>query len=146
MSDTSDDDKVFRSDSLALDLQVLGEIELLGAVTGVDLLGQLAVIFLADARLRVIELRRAIDTSDADVFVRAAHNLRGASATLGATGLARLCCALETKSSRMSPMLNVRLLEAIEAEVERVQSAFDSRIHVASTQTGVADEPTPLFN
>jgi hypothetical protein len=112
MSARPSEEDLFRTDSLALDLQVLGEIELLGSVTGVDLVSQLSDIFLADARLRVIELRRTINTGD----------------------------ALETKSTSISPMLSVRLLEAIESEVERVQSAFDARIGVTSTQTGVADE------
>jgi HPt (histidine-containing phosphotransfer) domain-containing protein len=130
MSSRPREEDLFSTDSLAVDLQALAEIELLGALTGVDLVGQLAVIFLADARLRVIELRQTINTSDMDALARTAHNLRGASATLGATGLARLCAALETTSGSLSPLLNVRLLEAIESEVERVQSAFDTRIHV----------------
>jgi HPt (histidine-containing phosphotransfer) domain-containing protein len=130
MSDTPSQKDLFGTDSLALDLQVLGEIEVLGALSGVDLVGQLAIVFLADARLRVIELRETIITSDAAALARTAHNLRGASAILGATGLVRLCADLERQSDSISPILSIKLLEAIESEIERVQSAFDSRIHL----------------
>jgi HPt (histidine-containing phosphotransfer) domain-containing protein len=127
MSDSTSADTLLLGELPALDLEVLSQIELLGKDAGVDLVGQLAVVFLADARLRVIELRRAMIASDAGALTRSAHNLNGSSATLGATRLARLCAELETRGGSISPMLRIRLLAAIEVEIERVRSAFAAR-------------------
>jgi HPt (histidine-containing phosphotransfer) domain-containing protein len=130
MNHTTREEDAFRIERPALDLQVLGQIELLGDVTGVDLVGQLAVVFLADARLRVNELHEAIMTGDAEALARSAHNLIGSSATFGATGMVRLCAALESESESISAMVNLRLLEEIQAEIDRVRSALDSRVRV----------------
>jgi len=115
----------------ALDSEVLREIELLGEAIGSDLVGDLAVMFLADARTRVVELRYAIMGHDARAIAGSAHNLNGASATLGATGLARLCAALEVSSGDLPLPLSFQFLEAIERELERVEAAFDSRVSIA---------------
>lgn len=131
MSNASKDEGLLHIDSPALDSQVLGEIEQLGESAGVDLVGQLAEVFVADARLRVIDLGQAIIDEDSDALRRAAHNLTGASATLGATGLARLCSALEVKGLTIPPTLSMRLVEAIGTEIERVQRAFEARDRVA---------------
>jgi HPt (histidine-containing phosphotransfer) domain-containing protein len=120
---------LFNSELPVLDLQVLGQIELLGDVTGVDLVGQLTVQFLGDARSRVNELHQAMVAGDRTALLRSAHNLRGASATLGATGLSCLCAALEAKADDISPWLGFRFLEAIRSELDRVQHAFSSRVH-----------------
>ena len=145
MSDSTSADTLLLSELPALDLEVLGQIELLGKDAGVDLVGQLAVVFLADARLRVIELRRAMIASDAGALTRSAHNLNGSSATLGATRLARLCAALETRGGSISPMLRIRLLAAIEGEIERVRSAFDARTtsEGLSASKCIRTNPTP---
>jgi len=128
MSAVANEEYVPYIDLPALDIHVLGEIELLGEVAGVDLVGQLADIFLADARLRLIELHQAMADADADCLARSAHYLSGASATLGATSLARLCAYLETNSRNIPSALNMRLVEAIGTEIGRVQDAFDSRV------------------
>jgi HPt (histidine-containing phosphotransfer) domain-containing protein len=115
----------------ALNSEVLKEIELLGEAIGSDLVGDLAVVFLADARTRVVELRCAIMDHDASRIAESAHNLSGASATLGATGLARLCAALEMSSGDLPLPLSFQFLEAIERELERVEAAFVSRASIA---------------
>jgi HPt (histidine-containing phosphotransfer) domain-containing protein len=56
-------------------------------------------------------------------MARAAHTLSGASANLGATGLARLCDALATKSAA-GELSGSGALEAIEAELGRVRDAL----------------------
>jgi HPt (histidine-containing phosphotransfer) domain-containing protein len=118
-----------RIEGPALDPQVLGQIERLGDVTGVDLVGQLAVVFLDDARFRVLELQDAMMNDDAEAFARSAHELIGSSATLGATGIVRLCAVLESRSQNISAMVNLGLVKAIEDEIDRVQSALEARAH-----------------
>jgi HPt (histidine-containing phosphotransfer) domain-containing protein len=117
-------------ESPALDLHVLEEIEILGDAVGSDLVGELAVMFLDDARLRVVELRSALTDHDAEALVRSAHNLKGASATVGATSLARLCASLESSRGDFPLPLSFKLLQDIEREVERVDAAFDSRVRI----------------
>jgi HPt (histidine-containing phosphotransfer) domain-containing protein len=123
------EEDLFYVDCQTLDPQVLGQIELLGDANGVDLVAQLATQFLAEAGLRVVELHQAIVTRNSDALVRSAHNLNGAGAMLGATSLSRLCAALEAKADSISPVLSLRFLGAIESEIGRVASAFNSRGH-----------------
>jgi signal transduction histidine kinase/HAMP domain-containing protein/DNA-binding NarL/FixJ family response regulator/HPt (histidine-containing phosphotransfer) domain-containing protein len=109
-----------------LDPQVIGRLERLGEAAGEDLIGQLALLFLADADAWVVELREAFARDDAAAVVRSAHTLGGASANVGATVLARLCTSLATDSAAGDLVGGGALLEAVEAELERVRSALGS--------------------
>ena len=83
-----------------LDEQVVGRLERLGKTVGEDLMGQLVILFLADADASVVALREALAGDDAAAVIRSAHTLSGASANLGATDLARLCATLATDGAR----------------------------------------------
>jgi two-component system, sensor histidine kinase and response regulator len=112
----------------ALDPQIVGRLERLGKTAGEDLIGQLARIFLAEADAWVLALRRALDAHDAAAVARSAHLLRGASANLGATDLARSCEALATDVATGDPVGSDALVDAVEAELGRVRSALASRV------------------
>jgi HPt (histidine-containing phosphotransfer) domain-containing protein len=109
-----------------LDAEIIGRLERLGEAAGEDLIGQLAILFVADADARVVELREALATNDAAAVVRSAHTLSGASANLGATVLAHLCASLATDSAGGDLVGGGVLLEAVEAELTRVRSALGS--------------------
>jgi two-component system, sensor histidine kinase and response regulator len=109
-----------------LDARVVGRLERLGEKAGEDLMGQLAVLFLADADARVVALRQALAGDDAGAVVRSAHTLSGASANLGATDLARLCATLATDSAAGDLAGRRALLEEVETELGRVRSALGS--------------------
>jgi PAS domain S-box-containing protein len=111
----------------ALDVQVLDQLQRLGEANGEDLVGQLAVVFLTEADAQVVALRRALADADAAEVVRTAHALRGGSASLGATYLARLCATLETDSGAGDLEGGRPLLEAVEAELGRVRAALGGR-------------------
>ena len=108
-----------------LDALVVGRLERLGKTVGEDLMGQLAILFLADADASVVALREAHAGNDAAAMIRTAHTLRGASANLGATELARLCATLAGDGSAGDLIGDGALLEAVEVELERVRSALE---------------------
>lgn len=111
----------------ALDLHVLEALERLGAASGDDLIGELGTMFEADAGTQLVEMHRALDHADAVAVSRSAHNLSGASASLGATDLASLCNTLETESAGGDLTHVESLLEAVESELDLVNSEFASR-------------------
>jgi HPt (histidine-containing phosphotransfer) domain-containing protein len=110
-----------------LDANILGQLEGLGNASEQDLVGELATMFVADADAQLTEMHRALDVADAVAVSRSAHNLRGASATLGATDLASLCATLESQSAEGSLSNGEPLLKAIALEIEAVHSAFALR-------------------
>ncbi|HYP22774.1 MAG TPA: response regulator, partial [Actinomycetota bacterium] len=107
-----------------LDAEVVGRLVSLGDGTDEDFMGQLTLLFTAEADIRVAELRGALAAGDEDLLARVAHNLRGASANLGALGLARLCGVLEATGLAEGEST----VESIALEVERVRSALEARI------------------
>jgi CheY-like chemotaxis protein len=109
---------------VVLDASVIRRLERLGEATGQDLMGQLAALFLADADVRINELREALASRDAEAAVRSAHTLSGSSANLGATDLARLCATLSMPSAAADSTYSRTLFDSIEAELRRVRSAL----------------------
>lgn len=107
-----------------LNAEVIGRLERLGKAAGEDLKGQVAVLFLADADVRVVALREALAEDDAAAVVRAAHTLSGASSNVGATDLARLCATLETAGVAGDLLGGGAMLDAVEAELGQVRSAL----------------------
>jgi two-component system, sensor histidine kinase and response regulator len=110
-----------------LDANILGQLESLGSASGQDLVDELATMFVADADTQLTEMHRALDVDDAAAVARSAHNLRGASATLGATDLASLCKTLESQSAGGDLSNGEPLLDAVELELGLVHSAFALR-------------------
>jgi signal transduction histidine kinase/CheY-like chemotaxis protein/HAMP domain-containing protein/HPt (histidine-containing phosphotransfer) domain-containing protein len=119
-------DNVSEPSQAVLDGQVIGRLERLGEESGEDLVGQLAILFVADADARVVALHEALAVNDAVAVVRLAHALSGASANLGATVLARLCASLATDGEAGDLAGGGALLTAVEAELERVRLALAS--------------------
>jgi two-component system, sensor histidine kinase and response regulator len=119
----SSEDEPVASTSV-LDSEVLARLERLGEAAGEDLIGQLAVLFLADADTQLLTLRRALAGGDAAALAHSAHFLKGASANLGATALARLCGTLEADTVSGGTSGAGALIDAVEAELGRVHSAL----------------------
>ena len=114
-----------------LDAQVLGRLERLGASTGQDLVGQLAILFLSDTDARMAELRQALADNDAEAVARGAHTLTGSSANLGATGLSRMCAMLATGRVAADGVARATAFAEIEAELVRVRAALELLAAVA---------------
>jgi CheY-like chemotaxis protein len=113
-------------DGPPIDAEVVDRLARLGDAEGEDLLGQLATLFLADADVRMLALRQALAAADALGMSRSAHGLRGASANLGAVGLASLCATLEQRSDVGDLSDGEALLDTLQTELERVGPALRS--------------------
>jgi CheY-like chemotaxis protein len=119
-------DHLLDPDRPVLDTQVVERLERLGQAAGEDLMGQLATLFLTDAEVRIAALRQALARDDAAAVVHSAHTLSGAGANLGATVLARLCATLAADGAVGDLSGAEMLLEAVEAELDRVRVALVS--------------------
>jgi CheY-like chemotaxis protein len=109
-----------------LDAEIVARLERLGKTAGEDLMGQLATIFVAEAHAGIAELRDALGRADATTVVDLTHTLTGASGNIGATHLACLFATLETAATDDDLVSAGALIDAIEAEFERVRSALGS--------------------
>jgi two-component system sensor histidine kinase/response regulator len=111
-----------------LDPEVIGRLQRLGEDAGEELVGQLAMLFLAGSHAWVVALRKALASHDAAAVARSAHTLSGASANVGATDLARLCATLAKDSAAGDLAGGGARLETVEAELRRVRAALGSLI------------------
>jgi two-component system, sensor histidine kinase and response regulator len=65
--------------------------------------------------------------SDARVFERAAHSLKGSCATLGATRMAALCKALEQRTHQGHLEALAPSLDVLAAEFQRVRQVLQGQ-------------------
>jgi hypothetical protein len=110
---------------LALDPDILDELEHL-AGDG-NLVNELAELFLADAEIQVTVLDGALARADSQSLSRAAHQLKGSAANVGAAELARLCALLPAGDDPLDEYTIAAALAAIRSELGRVRSAFSDR-------------------
>lgn len=121
---TADLETTLAGSAPVLDAEVIARLRRLGEDAGQDLLGELTTIFMADADIRMAELRTAIAEQEAATVARLAHTLSGASASIGATELAHLCLDLERRATAGDLTGGATLAEPVAAEVERVRLAL----------------------
>jgi two-component system sensor histidine kinase/response regulator len=71
------------------------------------------------------ELLRLLSEGDSDALERMAHTLKGASANVGAIGLADVCADLETRARQAQLTDAAELVEQFDAEFNRVRTALE---------------------
>jgi two-component system sensor histidine kinase/response regulator len=81
---------------------------------------------------RLVALRAAVDGSDGEALVFAAHSLRGSCGTVGARRMALIAGRLEDTPS-VAPETVEPLLRQLEAEYEAVRHALDEAVASART-------------
>jgi len=118
-------------DTPVLDPEIVARLERLSLAAGEDLIGQLADVFLVDADIRMLALRDALAGNDAATIVRCAHSMIGASGNIGARSLAAMWGSLEADGAGGDLIGCSVRLDALQAELERVRSALESRTTVA---------------
>ncbi len=78
-----------------LDPSVIGKLRALEQSGGFEFVDAAIAAFLRDAPARLADMHAALARPDAQQLEAAAHSLKGAAASLGATGMASLCEQLE---------------------------------------------------
>ena len=87
---------------------------------------ELITLFLEDALELLAKMRESVAEGDAETLQRAAHTLKGNSATLGAMRLSGLCKELEFMGREGKLEGAVGKVAQIEAEYERVKAALET--------------------
>ena len=110
------------SRSRALDRDVLATLRQLNEPGEPDVVKEVLALFVADAPRRMEAIVAAVVAHDAAALQRAAHTMKGASGTIGATALQGECRALEEFGKQQNFAAASARLEALEHEYRRVQA------------------------
>ena len=89
-----------------------------------NFLADLIDSFLKDTPPKLHTLETAIDNGDAAILARAAHNLKGSTGSLGATGMVALCIELEDAAKQHLLHLAGDILVRLQAEFLLVAQAL----------------------
>lgn len=84
-------------------------------------------LFLEDTPERLTKLRQAVAQSQTESLASLAHALKGSSATLGATNMARMCAELETIGQSQQLGSAPDLVSRLESEFVRVRSILSTQ-------------------
>jgi CheY-like chemotaxis protein/HPt (histidine-containing phosphotransfer) domain-containing protein len=128
VSGTPSRSDTIKTDQPILDATILDQLDQLGVATGERLVEALTVQFLLDADVQMAELAAAFATGDSELLVRSAHQLRGASANMGATELAQLCALFDSAETDRVMCQDESVLASIASELVRVRNALHLRI------------------
>jgi two-component system sensor histidine kinase/response regulator len=90
-----------------------------------DFLGHVIDLYLETARENCADVRAALARGDATALARAAHTLKGGSATLGAKRLAALCARLQACGERAALDEATALVPEVESELATVRETLD---------------------
>jgi signal transduction histidine kinase/CheY-like chemotaxis protein/ligand-binding sensor domain-containing protein len=104
----------------SLDPQYIDQLWQLQARTGQELVLPIIERFLAEAPLRLEELRVALAAKDDRHLVFVAHAFKGSGAQLGAHRLAQICQDLETRGRRMEWPGVEEIVGHLQSEIERI--------------------------
>jgi len=108
----------------AVDMAVLTSFEEVQGEGEPDLVVELIDLYLEDTPHRVVAIREALAKRDGLSLERAAHGLKGSSASLGAGQVAVLCEELELIAHDLSSRRVEVVLTRLEREFERVRQTF----------------------
>jgi len=108
----------------AVDMAVLTSFEEAQGEGEPDLVVELIDLYLEDTPHRVAAIREALAKTDGQSLERAAHCLKGSSASLGAGQVAVLCEELELIARNFSLQAVEVVVTRLEHEFERVRQTF----------------------
>ncbi len=111
-----------------LDRTVLAGLRELQEEGDPDIVAELAEVFFEDAEVRLADLGEALERADAGSIERSTHALKGSSANLGATGMARICAKLQEAGASGDLVGAAELLGQLEEEFGRVRPALEDQV------------------
>jgi len=103
-----------------------------------ELLREVAQLFVADCPRRLREMRRALACGDATTLQRVAHSIKGSVSNFAAMPAARAALRLETLASGGDLTAASELCTALEHEVERLVSTLTAFAEGGSVPGGHA--------
>ncbi|MDQ3742775.1 MAG: Hpt domain-containing protein [Acidobacteriota bacterium] len=109
----------------AVDASVLADLEEMQEEGEPNLVAELIGLYLGDAPRKLASMREAVAGGDAALLRRAAHSLKGSSASLGAFGVAALCGELERACGEDSSGRAATLVARLGQEMERARLVFE---------------------
>nr|WP_320012845.1 Hpt domain-containing protein [uncultured Desulfobulbus sp.] len=87
-----------------------------------ELLEELLILFKDSASADLEQLQQAINSEDTDGVVRAAHSLKGASASLGMEGIRDIAMAMESDARDGSVAVARQKIDEMSALLEEVKA------------------------
>jgi PAS domain S-box-containing protein len=117
-------------DGNVIDAERFGEVRDLDDGDG-EVLRELVAAFLDDASTQVARLHDAAAEGDPEVIERLAHGLKGASASMGAVGLAALCAHVESLARGRIIADVPALADELDVELRRVRDALNVAAGIA---------------
>ena len=90
-----------------------------------DALAEIVAEYLTMSAGGSAELERLLSAGDRRALERTAHTLKGASANVGASGLADVCAGLETRARQAQLHDAAVLMERFDTELARVRAALE---------------------
>jgi CheY-like chemotaxis protein/HPt (histidine-containing phosphotransfer) domain-containing protein len=107
-------------DEESFDPKYIDQLRQLQDRSGRELVSPIIDRFLAEAPLRLAELRRTLAARDDHNFVFAAHTFKGSGAQLGARRLAEICRDLEMRGRRVEWSGMEEIIGHLQIEIERL--------------------------
>ena len=111
-------------ESAVLDEAVISDIESLDG----DVLPELISLYFGQTASQLADLRRALGQAEAPVLAKAAHKLKGGSATIGAARVSDIARDLEAHATAGDLSDAEALLHRLENALEETQRAFGDRL------------------
>jgi len=93
-----------------------------------DKLARIVMLFSDDVPLRIESLRRAVEEGDAQEVEETAHLLKGGCGYVGAVRMVEICTRLQEQAISGELSQAPGLIDALEAEFERVRSALEAAV------------------
>ena len=124
----SDGDPRASAGTPALDLSVLESRRGPQGEEEPDKLARIVGLFIDDVPLRLQELRQAVESGEAQKVEETAHMLKGGSGYMGAVHMSEICATIQGLGASGELSRAPELLDALEAEFERIRPALESRM------------------
>lgn len=117
-----------------LDTHAFQELEAMMGEEAESLILDIITTYLQDAPHLLGMIQQAAEQHDANALYQSAHTFKAPSATVGATGLVKVCQALEAIARSENVAAALPLVAQLHAEYQRVEAALVQKSQTSSSQ------------